>query len=191
MKKDEREILTRQNILKKLIYEAKRSMVGSLLMCVLGAVIFGMISLLLLTPSYVTIATKLIVGILIALYFIACAFFFIRAILRMIKAKRGNFTVVEDILTEVKDNQFNLIQLIMYGGRHTLLGNKAHLRHVFQFESGKTFIANAEEYKNTRLGTAAEFSLPGDTFFLVFYNDNPNKIILLFSSKIYAYKAEK
>ena len=191
MKKDEREILTRQTILNKLVYEAKRSMVGSLLMCVLGAVIFGMMSLLLLTPSYVTIATKLIVGILIALYCIACAFFFIRAILRMIKAKRGNFTVVEDILTEVKDNQFNLIQLIMYGGRHTLLGNKAHLRHVFQFESGKTFIANAEEYKNTRLGTAAQFSSPGDIFFLVFYNDSPNKIILLFSSKTYNYKDDK
>lgn len=185
MKKDEREILTRQNILKKLIYEAKRSMVGSLLMCVLEAVIFGMMSLLLLTQSYVTIATKLIVGILIALYFIACAFFFIRAILRMIKAKRGNFTVVEDILTEVTDNQFNFFQLIIYGGR---LGNKAHLRHIFKFKSGKIFVANAEEYKNTKLGTAAEFSLPGDTFFLVFYNDNPNKITLLFSSKIYTYK---
>ena len=106
----------------------------------------------------------------------------------MIKAKRGNFTVVEDILTEVKDNQFNLIQLIMYGGRHTLLGNKAHLRHVFQFESGKTFIANAEEYKNTRLGVAAQFSMPGDTFFIVCYNDAPSKIILLFSSKTYTYK---
>ena len=191
MKKDEREILTRQNILKKLIYEAKQSMVGSLLMCVLGAVFFGMMYLLLLTPSYVTIKTKLIVGILIALYFIACAFFFIRAILRMIKAKRGNFTVVEDMLEEIKDNQFSILQLIMYGGLHTLFGNKSHLKHIFKFKSGKIFVANAEEYKNTKLGTAAEFSLPGDTFFLVFYNDNPNKIILLFNSKTYTYKNDK
>ncbi len=186
MKKDEREILTRQAILSKLQYEAKRSMIGSLLMCGLGLVFFGMMSLILLTPSYITVVTKLIVGVLVVLYFIACAFFFIRALLRLFKTKSGEFTVVEDILTEVKDNQFNFLQLIMYGGG---LGNKAHLRHVFQFKSGKMFIANVEEYKNSRLGAAAEFSLPGDTFLLVFYNDNPNKIILLFSSKIYAYKA--
>lgn len=191
MKKDEREIITRQAILNKLVYEAKRSMVGSLLMCGLGFVIFGMISLILLMPPYVTIVTKLIVGILVALYLIACAFSFIRALLRMIKAKRGDFTIVEDVLAEINDNQLSILQLIMYGGKHTLFGNKAHLNHVFKFKSGKMFIANTEEYKNTRLGTAAEFSLPGDTFFLVFYNDNPNKIFLLFSSKIYAYKAEK
>ena len=191
MKKDEREILTRQSVLKKLAYEAKRSMVGSLLMCILGMVFFGMMCLILLSLPYVTTRTKIILGLLLVPYFIACAFFFVRALLILFKAKRGEFTVVEDILTEVKDNQFNLIQLIMYGGRHTLLGNKAHLRHVFQFESGKTFIANAEEYKNTRLGTAAQFSSPGDIFFLVFYNDSPNKIILLFSSKIYYYKGDK
>lgn len=188
--KDEREILTRQTILKKLLYEAKRSMVGSLLMCILGAIVFGMMCLILLSPSYVTNNSKIIVGSLIAPYFIACAFFFIRALLKLFKAKRGEFTVVEDILTEVKDNEFNLIQLIIYGGRHTLLGNKLHLRHVFKFKSGKKFIANAEEYKNTRLSATAEFSLPGDIFFLVSYNDSPNKIILLFSSKVYSYKDE-
>ena len=64
-------------------------------------------------------------------------------------------------------------------------------RHIFKFKSGKIFVANAEEYKNTRLDTAAEFSLRGDNFYLVFYNDSPNKIILLFSSKTYNYKAEK
>ena len=191
MKKDEREILTRQSVLKKLMWEAKRSMVGSFMMCILGAVFFGMMCLILLSSSYVTTITKIIVGILVSLYFIPCAFFFVRALLRMFKAKRGEFTVVEDVLTEVKDNEFSLIQLIMYGGRHTLLGNKAHLNHIFHFQSGKMFIANAEEYKNTRLATAAEFSSPGDSFFLVCYNNSPDKIILLFSSKTYVYRDEK
>ena len=191
MKKDEREILTRQSVLKKLIYEAKRSIVGSLLMCILGAVFFGALSLILLSPSYVTIVTRIIVGVLVSLYFIVCAFFFVFALLKIFKAKRGEFTVVEDTLTEIKDNQFNFMQLIIHGGFYTLLGNKAHLNHIFCFQSGKAFIANVEEYKNTRLGTAAEFSLPGDTFFLVSYNDNPNKIILLFSSKTYNYTDDK
>ena len=189
--KDEREILTRQTIFKKLTYEAKRSMIGALLMCILGSIVFGMMSLILLTPSYVTKATKLIAGILMAIFFIACAFFFVRALLRMIQAKHGNFTVAEDVLIDIKDNQLSILQLILYGGKHTLFGNKSHLKHVFKFKSGKIFVANAEEYKNTRLETTAEFSLPGDNFYLVFYNDSPNKIILLFSSKTYNYKVEK
>ena len=189
--KDEREILTRQIIFKKLTYEAKRSMIGTLLMCILGSIVFGMMSLILLTPSYVTKVTKLIAGILMAIFFIACAFFFVRALLRMIKAKHGNFTVVEDALIEIKNNKLSIAQLILNGGMHTLFGNKSHLKHIFKFNSGKIFIANAEEYKNTRLETAAEFSSPGDNFYLVFYNDSPNKIILLFSSKTYNYKAEK
>ena len=40
--RDEREILTRQIISKKLTYEAKRSMVGALLICILCALVFGM-----------------------------------------------------------------------------------------------------------------------------------------------------
>lgn len=189
--KDEREILTRQTILKKLEYEAKRSMIGSLLMCILGAIVLGTLSLILLSANNVTFGTKLIVSVFNSLYFITCAFFFVRALLKLIKAKRGDFTVFEDVLKEIKDNQLSIIQLLIYGGTHTLFGNKSHLNHIFQFESGKIFIANVEEYKNTRLGAAAEFSLPGDSFLTVSYNDSPNKIILLFSSKTYIYKDEK
>ena len=189
--KDEREILTRQTILKKLAYEAKRSMIGSLLMCLLGAIVLGMMSLLLLSSSNASQAIKLIVGLINAIFYIICAFFFVRALLKLIKAKRGDFTVVEDVLKEINDNQLSIIQLLIYGGTHTLFGNKSHLNHIFEFESGKTFIANAEESKNTRLGAAAEFSLTGDSFFTVSFNDSPNKIILLFSSKTYIYKDEQ
>ena len=189
--KDEREILTRQIILKKLVYEAKRSMVGALLICILGAIVLGMMHLSLLFFHYVSFTTKLISSILSVIYFIVCAFFFIRAILKMIKAKKGDFTVIEDVLIEINDNQLSIIQLILYGGIYTLFGDRSHLNHVFKFKSGKIFTANAEEYKSTRLGTVAEFSLPGDTFFLVSYNSSPDKIILLFSSKIYNYKAER
>lgn len=189
--KDEREILTRQTVLKKLVYEAKRSMIGSLSTCILGAIVLGMMSLLLLSSSSASQGIKLIVGLINALFYITCAFFFVRALLKLIKAKHGDFTVVEDVLKEIKDNHLSIIQLLIYGGTHTLFGNKSHLNHIFQFESGKTFIANVEEYKNTRLGAAAEFSLPGDSFFTVFFNDSPNKIILLFSSKTYTYKNEQ
>ena len=171
-----------------MIYEAKRSMIGSLLMCIAGAILWGMLSLMLLGASHTTATARIILGGFFSIWFIACAFFFVRALFKMLKAKRGEFTVVEDVLTEIKDNQLSLMQLIIYGGRHTLFGNKAHLNHIFHFQSGKIFIANVEEYKNTRLGATAEFSLPGDSFYLAFYNDSPNKIVLLFSSKTYSYK---
>ena len=181
---DQREILTRQIVSKKLTYEAKRSMVGALLISVLCAIIFGMINLLLLSAHFISPTTKLVVNLLQLPVYVICAFSIVRAIINIVKIKRDAFTVVEDELVYVKDNEFSLLQLILYGG----FGNKSHLRHIFEFKSGKKFVANVEEYKNTKLGSAAQFSMPGDSFFIVFYNDSPNKIILLFSSKTHTYK---
>lgn len=188
MIKDEREILTRQVITKKLIYEAKRSMIGSLMICILAALLFGMLNIMWFGFSDVPSAIRIIINLLQLPVYLACAFFFIRGIINICKVNRDAFTVVEDILTEIEDNQLSLKQLILYGGYDILLGSKSHLRHIFKFRSGKVFIANAEEYKNTGLAAAAEFSSVGDSFFLVFYNDSPDRIILLFSSKIYNYK---
>lgn len=179
---DERDVLTRPIITKKLQREAKRSMIGAALMCLMG-VVFGGALLLLDFSSSTAAAGDALIGVWIALWGLGCLVFFVRALLRMCKAGRGAFTVVEEALTEVKDHQFSLWQLILYGGWDILLGNKSHLYHEFRFESGKTFIANAEEFRNTRLGTAAEFSLSGDRFYLVTYDDRPNKIILLFSAR--------
>ena len=181
---DEREILTRQIVSKKLTYEAKRSMVGALLISILCAIIFGMINLLLLSAHFISPTTKLVVNLLQLPVYVICAFSIVRAIINIVKIKRDAFTVVEDELVYVKDNEFSLLQFILYGG----FGNKSHLRHIFEFKSGKKFVANVEEYKNTKLGSAAQFSMPGDSFFIVFYNDSPNKIILLFSSKTHTYK---
>ena len=186
--KDEREILTRQIVSKKLTYEAKRSMVGALLICILCALVFGMFNLLLLSAHHVSPITKTVVNLLQLPVYAVCVFSFVRAIVNICKTNKGAFTVTEEELVSVKDNEFSLLQLVLYGGRDIILGNKSHLRHVFEFKSGKKFVANVEEYKNTRLGVAAQFSMPGDTFFIVCYNDAPSKIILLFSSKTYTYK---
>lgn len=187
--KDEREVLTRQTVVQKLKYESQRSMVGALMTLVLGGMFFGMLSLLCAFGLSAELnMLKLLPLIFYIPVLIVCAVIFARALARMLKAQRGEFTVTQECLTAVKDNQLSLMQLIVYGGIHTLLGNKAHLNHVFEFESGKKFIANVEEYKNTRLDTAARFSLEGDSFYLVYYNDTPDKIVLLFSSKAYNYK---
>jgi hypothetical protein len=187
--KDHRELLTRQTICEKLNWESKRSIGLSALILFFGLIFFGMINLVwsMALPANAGIL-KFIPLLLYLPVFVACVVSFVRALIRMSKVSRGEFTVTEETLTEIRDNEFSLIQLILYGGKHTLLGDKSHLRHVFKFESGKSFIANAGDYNNTRLRTAAEFSLPGDHFFLVFYNDSPDKIILLFSSKTYNYQ---
>ena len=42
--KDERELLTREIIAEKLVWNARRSMVGALMMLVLGGILFGMLA---------------------------------------------------------------------------------------------------------------------------------------------------
>ena len=200
MKKDEREILTRQSVSQKLIYEAKRSIFTNLFCVFIEILLFGMFYLVLsfADASLVIRILRITALISMVLCFTGCAVSVVRSILNICKTRRGDFTVFQDGLTEIKMDKINfsryffkLIYLLICGGLFRFFLDRSHYQHIFQFQSGRTFIANAEEYKNTRLGTAAEFSLPGDTFFLVFYNDNPNKVILLFSAKIYAYKAEK
>ena len=63
-----------------------------------------------------------------------------------------------------------------------------YYEHIFQFESGRRFVANAAAYRGTRLEAVADFSMAGDVFFLVVYQDAPQKIVLLYSSKIYRYQ---
>ena len=185
---DERDILTRSIIAKKLQREAKRSMVGAALMCLMGTVFGG--ALLLLDPSHSTAnAGDVLIGALVALWSLGCLIVFVRGLLRVCRARRGAFTVTEEALTEIRDHQFSLWRLMLFGGWHTLLGDRSHRYHRFQFESGKTFIAHADGSKNTRLGAAAEFSLAGDRFYLVCYDDRPSSIVLLFSARTHTYKA--
>ena len=184
--RDEREILTRALVIKKLKFEAQRPMVTAGLIFFTGTILFAI-------PFLIasSLVTKILVAVLYALPMILCAISCIRSLIRLGKISRGEFTVEEDVLTEVKDHQLSIWRLIVYGGWHSLMGDKSHLQHVFQFQSGKRFVANAEEYKNARLGTAAEFSMPGDVFYIVSYNDSPDKPVLLFSSKIYVNKSDR
>ena len=48
-------------------------------------------------------------------------------------------------------------------------------------------MVNCGEVKNSRLDTVAKFSLAGDVFYLVCYADSPEKVVLLYASKIYDY----
>lgn len=91
-------------------------------------------------------------------------------------------------MVSVQDNVFSLWRGIVnsgsgYGRR------KDDCEHIFEFESGKRFVVGASRYGNTGIDATAEFSLEGDRFFLVYYNDAPDKLIFIFSAKIYNYKS--
>ena len=58
-------------------------------------------------------------------------------------------------------------------------------------ETEKEIIANSGEYRNTRLGASADFSIAGDVFYTVCYNDSPQKIVWMYSSKTYRYQVAK
>jgi len=187
MYNDEREILNRNIICKKLKKEAQRSIYVYMLILILGSLLEGMMYLVLSSAGSERFGTlekvEFIIGFgaLVAI----CLFFLIRALLLISKAVRGEFTVLEESLTRVEEDRLSIFQTVLTG--HPF--SRANYNHIFRFDSGKTFVANCGEYQNTKIATAARFSLPGDKFFTVFYNDRPEKIILLFSAKTHNYKA--
>ncbi len=179
--KDEREILTREHISKKLVRDAKITMLRSVVYFVIGTLVWALLFLK-FPPDKISTFLKTLAFIGLA---VACLFFFVRGVLRAIWARHGEFEVKEDTLTEVKEAQFSLWQLILSGRLFT----RSNYNHIFRFKSGKRFVANYGEYINTGVNAAAGFSLVGDTFFLVFYHNNPQKVLWIYSTKIYNYKS--
>ena len=182
--KDEREILTREIILQKLARSAKRSMIGAFIMLVLGALMLGMLHLMSRYASPSSSDLTVIAEIALDLAFVgACVFFFARGALRMHKARRGDFSIVEDFLLEVQDDRFSLREMLLTGS----LISPSNYVHVFRFQSGKRAVISSGGNQTNTLDTTARISLPGDRFILVVYNDAPEKIVLLYSTKLYTY----
>ena len=125
--KDEKEVLIRQTVYQKLIRECKRSMVGSFLLSLFGALIFGMQYLLVVCSSS---SVPLVVHVIEAVAFVgfvgACAFFFLRAVLRLGKARREELLVVEDRLESMYDERPNLLRMLLTG-RISSLSNYDHV----------------------------------------------------------------
>ncbi len=187
--KDERKILTRDIIYQKLLIDAKRTIGMRVLIFILSTLFFGMLYLIALRSG--VLAAIIVTGAFFAFETVSCIFIVVRALLRTIKARRGEFSIIDDSVIEVEDNKLSIYQLLSNVWLHGIFGffPKSNYYHIFKFESGKKFVANREEYRNTHIDTIAQVSLPGDHFFTVFYNDAPEKIILFYSDKIYNYKA--
>ena len=190
--KDTREILTRDILQQKLIQEAKHLIIGATLLLVPISIILG------LTYLVVCFSTSpnsfLSIFLLVAIIDAAIIFGIdiIRGAIRLCKARQGEFTIVEENLIKMEAFKFSFWQLFLrFDLRFPILSliHRPYFNHIFEFESGRKYIVNADEYKDAHVNTAAQISQVGDTLLVVSYNDNPRKIIRIFSSKIYHYKA--
>ena len=190
--KDTREILTRDILQQKLIQEAKHLIIGATLLLVPISIILG---LTYLVVCYSTSPNSFL-SIFLLVAIIGAAIIFgidiIRGAIRLCKARQGEFTIVEENLIKMEAFKFSFWQLFLrFDLRFPILSliHRPYFNHIFEFESGRKYIVNADEYKDAHVNTAAQISQVGDTLLVVSYNDNPRKVIRIFSSKIYHYKA--
>ena len=189
--KDNREILTRDILQQKLIQEAKHLIIGATLLLVPISIILG---LTYLVVCYSTSPNSFL-SIFLLVFIIGAAIIFgidiIRGAIRLCKARQGEFTIVEENLIKMEAFKFSFWQLFLrFDLRFPILSliHRPYFNHIFEFESGRKYIVNADEYKEAHVNTAAQISQVGDTLLVVSYNDNPRKVIRIFSSKIYHYK---
>ena len=185
--KDQREAFDNGVVQRRLLNEAKRLMVGVFLFFILGGALYAYwIFTTTVQPFFPAFKNAFVYMLLMAGAFVAILlFFFVRALVCMRAARRGAFSVEEDVLVEVEE-KFDLWSFLIRFGY--LFTKKDCYRYIFKFESGKKFVINSAEFEHTRIGAAAEFSMPGDRFFTVFYNSKPEKLIWLYSTKTHNYK---
>ena len=190
--KDNREILTRDILQQKLIQEAKSLIIGATLLLVPISIILGLTYLVVCFST----SPNSFLSIFLLVAIIGAAIIFgidiIRGAIRLCKARQGEFTIVEENLIKMEAFKFSFWQLFLrFDLRFPILSliHRPYFNHIFEFESGRKYIVNADEYKDAHVNTAAQISQVGDTLLVVSYNDNPQKVIRIFSSKIYHYKA--
>ena len=191
--KDERELLTKSKIAEQLAWEVQRTILSAAILCVITSLLLPLLCrlLMMLLESKAPGALAWLAALPgLILFTISVT----RSLMQLGKARRGEFLVVEDVLTDVQADRLNRRRAFLYGDsslwNRVLFGRWYDLscyEHIFSFQSGRRYIATAQEYQGSRLETVADFSLPGDTFILAVYEDAPQKIVLLFSAKIYRY----
>ena len=186
---DERKLLTRQNVYQKLLKKYKYTIFGNFIMLLFGSLIFGMIRWMLSSVNGTSVRVSLVLIDVLWLAFAAVVMIgCVRAFVCMINLKRVGFSVVADRSTKIEDNKISPWKLLLSLEFRGCLGSlkKDVYNHTFEFESGKKM--SVTKGTNSHLDVAAEFCEVGDVFWVVFRNDVPQKVLLLYSTKMYDYK---
>ena len=189
--KDEREILTRDIIQKKLIQKTKYAITGAALILIPVSIVFALLYLLSCGITSPTSFPSVFLLVAFAGFAIIFGIDMVRGAIYLGKARRGEFSITQESLVKMEDHKFSFWQfLLRFDLQYPIrsLIHRPYFNHIFEFESGKKYVVNADEYKETHINTAAQISHVGETLIVVCYNDTPEHIVTLFSPKVYQYK---
>ena len=190
--KDNREILTRDILQQKLIQEAKHLIIGATLLLVPISIVLGLTYLVVCYSTSPNSFPSIFLLVAIIGTAIVFGIDIIRGAIQLCKARQGEFAIAEESLIKIEAFKFSFWQFFLrFDLQFPILSliHRPYFNHIFEFESGRKYIVNADEYKETHVNTVAQIAQVGDTLLVVSYNNNPRKIIKIFSPKIYHYKA--
>lgn len=182
--KDEKELLTRKTVFEKLVRDSKRFIISVLIQLAVYLLFCGIAYLSLTAIFSGAYIVAIVIECLLLVPAIEFLYLIIRELLRIKRATDGEFTISEDCLQKVETAKPNLWRIFLRGR----LLSKINFDHVFEFRSGKKFVANCAEHRNTRINAAASFSAPGDLFYVVCFNNSPNTIVWIYSAQTHKYK---
>ena len=156
--KDTREILTRDILQQKLIQEAKSLIIGATLLLVPISILLGLTYLVVCFST----SPNSFPSIFLLVAIIGAAIIFgidiIRGAIQLRKARRGEFTIAEESLIKIEAFKFSFWQLFLrFDLRFPIISliHRPYFNHIFEFESGRKYIVNADEYKETHVNTYA------------------------------------
>lgn len=185
---DERKVLTKDIVREKLVREAKRAIIGPTFIFLLGFIVLGLPGILLVKTMPSLSLFGAVLGFAFCGLAFVCAFKIKRGSKLFGEAGCGDFVIAEERLAKIDDHKLSVWQALLRFDIRFPIITKDYYEHIFEFESGKKFVVNAGEYKDTHIGAVAQFSQIGDVLLVVSGADAPEKIIMLFSPKIYKYQ---
>ena len=174
---DHREIITYKDFasnLKKNMLTSKRMIIALMIACTVPICI--PLPMMIMGGVY---EYAIVVSIPIALIIGYTVYLSIICMRQAGKINDGHFKVREDVLVSA------------YLRKRTVRTHRSAIEiqeYVFDFESGRQFIARTTKRDGTRLEFAGKHSNKGDVFYVVTFDDEPNEVVLAYSGAIFQYK---
>lgn len=183
MKKDERELLTKEKIKEDLHSEYKRELVAAAvcspiaLLCILGSV-----ELLYVAKDGMDMCVSVFLFVVAIVLMLCCSLFLVSFFYSLISTraciKRENFRIDTEELARISYDEFVRPSLSVDYFMNDLVhhGGRTHIETAFYFEKhGRIAVTK----------TLSDYSRHGDKFYLVVKEGKKEKILKLYSSRIY------
>lgn len=185
MKTDKRERITKETIKADLLEDLKNERNECIFDTIYCAILLFFAILFLSEPPFwrdmvsVFIYATVIIFIVAALVFLI--FVWHRFISRQKSIKNGSFIIVEDTLDVISEDEFRQSSLPSFRDR------MRHHRRIVQIEDAFYF----SQYGRVSVKkNVSAFSMRGDSFYLVLLPKKENKILRIYSARLYQYENE-